>query len=130
MQTWHADGLSDRFVTLLYVGDSAQGDQLQTSATSRGWNLLRPTELMEALALYVFCFPDLVVLDATVDCDLAEAVFFHLRSVDAPALLVLTEATTPGPWDGLPSPAVTVIPPTAHPDVLLDLVANRVEPVA
>ncbi|MFP4435722.1 MAG: hypothetical protein ACLFVO_00435 [Chloroflexaceae bacterium] len=130
MLTRQADGLSDRFVTLLYVGDSDQGDQLQTSATSRGWNVLRPTELLEALALYVFCFPDLVVLDATVERDLAEAVFFHLRSVDAPALLVLTEATTPGPWDGLPSPAVTVIPPTAQADELLDLFANRFEPVA
>jgi|GEM_PF-1422694 len=130
MLTRHADVLSDRFVTLLYVGYSAQGDQLQTSATSRGWNFLRPTALLEALALYVFCFPDLVVLDATVERDLAEAVFFHLRSIDAPALLVLTEATIPGPWDGLPSPTVTVIPPVAHPDALLDLVANRVEPVA
>jgi hypothetical protein len=130
MLTRHADGLSEQFVTLLYVGDSARGEQLQTSATSRGWNLLRPTELLEALALYVFCFPDLVVLDATVERDLAEAVFFHLRSVEAPALLVLTETTTPGPWDGLPSPAVTIIQPTAHPDALLDLVANRVEPVA
>jgi len=130
MLTRHADVLSDRFVTLLYVGDSTQGEQLQTSATSRGWNFLRPTELLEALALYVFAFPDLVVLDATVERDLSEAVFFHLRSVDSPALLVLTEATTPGPWDGLQSPAVTVIPPTAHPDELLDLVADRVESVA
>lgn len=130
MLTRQTDGLSDRLVTLLYVGDSTRGEQLQTSATSRGWNCLRPTELLEALALYVFCFPDLVVLDATVERDLAAAVFFHLRSVDAPALLVLTEATTPGPWDGLPSPAVTVIPPTAHPDALLDLVADQIEPVA
>ncbi len=129
MLTRYADGLSDRLVTLLYVGDSAWGEQLQTRAISRGWNCLRPTELLKALAQYVFCFPDLVVLDATVERDLAEAVFFHLRSVDAPALLVLTEATTPGPWEGMPSPKVTVIPPVAHPDALLDLVANRLAAV-
>lgn len=119
------DATHNYFTTILYVGDTGRGQALQASANEHGWDVLLPGEMLEALAMYVFFFPDLVILDAAANRDMAEAVFFHLRSVEAPELLVLADASGQGPWATVPPPEVAIMSPQVRMDELLEVVAGR-----
>jgi hypothetical protein len=81
--------------TILYVGEKSFGEAFRAEAESLNWHVYLPGDLREALGVYVALFPDVVVLDSAADSKFAEAVHFHLQSVDAGPVIVLMGSDEP-----------------------------------
>lgn len=90
---------------ILYAGPVEFGQLLSVAAEARGWYVLVPQDDLEALAMYGVFYPDVSVIDRGID--FADEVEFHLRSIDAPLILV-------GQYPLLQD---------AHPEAILDEVA-------
>lgn len=75
---------------ILYVGNAERGQALQ-AMVEPDWLVLMPSEVMEALAWYVFYMPDVVVLDAQSPAEkaLVQETLYHLESVQAEPLLLI-----------------------------------------
>jgi hypothetical protein len=82
--------------TILYVGDEKRGQSFAMWAEERGWLVHLPQEAMQALGLYVTYWPDITIIDAEAHPEVADEVYFHLRSIHAQPLLVLTHDLN---WD-------------------------------
>lgn len=92
---------------ILFVGSSEKAHALEKRLvrTNEGWMVYHASETMEALSLYLFSFPNLVVIDQADYPITATEVSFHLHSLmdetpifivnepDIPALVALIEAT-------------------------------------
>src|SRR3954453_12599824 len=74
---------------ILYVGKSEAGQALAAVAEQRNDYVYLPENLMQALGMYITYFPQIVILDMSVDY--AAEVLEHLRSVDASPIVLLTE---------------------------------------
>jgi hypothetical protein len=93
--------------TILYVGSPNTGAWLQELVASQDGYVYQPSELLEALAMYVNYYPDAVILDARRDSQLAERVYCHLNSVDAEPILIIDSA--PERWPILDSHTIRVV---------------------
>jgi hypothetical protein len=72
---------------ILYIGKPEQGQAVAAAAALHNSYAYLPETLMDALGMYITYFPDIVVIDMSVDY--AQEAFDHLRSVDAePVVLV------------------------------------------
>jgi hypothetical protein len=83
--------MSAEHPNILYVGQPEAGRGLLEAVDPEGWYLCRAGELMAALALYITYMPDITVIDMVSSPVLAEAAYYHLRSVDAKPILLLTD---------------------------------------
>ncbi len=115
---------SEHMQIMIYVGDPTRGRMLQMAGDQYGWSVLLPTEMLEALGMYVVYFPDLVIIDTATNYALAEGVFTHLRSVDAQGLLVLADTAESGPWNMLLPPTVQVVPPPISHDRFVEMLID------
>jgi CheY-like chemotaxis protein len=75
---------------ILYVGDIDRGRALLAAVQAEGGYVYLPAELNEALAMYVFYLPDVVVIDGTTRPILALEAFYHLHSVNAQPMVLLS----------------------------------------
>lgn len=69
-----------RLPIVLYVGETSAAQSFACLAQAHGWQVLIPTELLEALAMYLFYYPSVVILD---DSPIAHEAQFHLESLPA-----------------------------------------------
>ena len=77
---------------IVFVGDRDRGVRLTRDIKTYDWTIKVVTEMMPALAEYIFYTPDLVILDNFPTSNLAKSVYFHLRSIDAGPFLALNDA--------------------------------------
>jgi len=82
--------------TILFIGDEERADEFKTQADDLQWLLFNPTEVLEALGMYTFYFPDVIVIDSA--SEIAAESFMHLASVNAENIIVLTDDVSG--WDG------------------------------
>jgi hypothetical protein len=99
--------------SLLYIGNDARGHCLHTALQPRGWQVYLPTAILEALGMYVFYYPDCVVLDAFSEAPLATEVGVHLSSIQAAPVLVITDEARQELWQCAVASTVCVLPHTA-----------------
>ncbi len=104
---------------ILYVGERAAGQELAALAEQQGSYVYLPDNMMQALGMYITYFPQIVVIDMSVDY--AQDVFDHLRSVDAKPLILLTNAY-------IRSASVFTLPPDIPAEVLLEMLDRLDEP--
>jgi hypothetical protein len=114
-------------LTILYVGERVRGRLLRAAAQARGWHVYLPTETLEALGMYIFYYPDLVVLDASSQATLAAEVGAHLCSIKADSLLVVMDNTQQDQWHDLAIAARRVLPSTAPASEAVAAVIDLVE---
>jgi hypothetical protein len=81
-------------VNILYVGDVERGRALLTAAERQSWYVYLPADLLEALAMQVFYYPHVVVIDPINQPLLALEAYQHLNSVQA-TIIRLTDAVQP-----------------------------------
>jgi len=110
---------------ILYVGDIERGRALYAAAGERDWYVYLPADMWEALTMYTFYFPDVIVIDAAARYTLAQEVYFHLRSVNAQPMLILADDSDPDPWNAS-EPAVRLLPHTLSRAELLTVIADAV----
>lgn len=89
--------------TLVYAGDSRRGAAIRAGLEPMGWTVLVTKELLETLATHIFYQPNLYILEDAPLSTLAEEAFFHLLTVDAAPILVLTSAERVEDWKMPPS---------------------------
>ena len=89
---------------ILFVGGEARGRQIQAQAGRWDWPVHITSETMDALAAYIFFYPDVVVLDAGSDPETAREVFRHLDSIGAGPLLILVDEAQRQEWAGSAPP--------------------------
>ena len=102
-------------LAILYVGDRARGDCLRTALQQRGWEVYVPTEMLEALGLYVFYSPDVVLIDAGGEVPWGWSVYQHLHSIQADVLLVIADECQHRLWQDVAYTTPYVLPLTANP---------------
>lgn len=66
-------------LNVLYVGSEAGGRGFKAIAKTQGWETYLPESVNEALGMYIFYAPHLIVLEG--DTPLAHQVFEHLSEV-------------------------------------------------
>ncbi len=88
--------MSQQYPVILYVGDAESAEALNAFVSPRGWYVTHAEDLMDALAQYLHLMPDIVVLQDDPQSPLAQDACFHLESVQARPLLVLSDM--PGRW--------------------------------
>ncbi|MBX3001792.1 MAG: hypothetical protein KF893_24925 [Caldilineaceae bacterium] len=119
--------MSKEMPLVLYAGEEKRGQHLQRITESLGWTVLTATEERQALGMYVFYLPDLIIIDSQYNEEGAKAVLFHLRSVQAQPVLFLV---TPRSEIAVPSDRnIEVIPSTTE-DSMIVLAAAQLMQMA
>ena len=113
---------------IVFVGDDDRATEFMEASGT--YVLGAPTSRI-ALAQTVFSFPNAIIIDATPEnMQLAEDVYFHLRTIDHPTIIVLSDA--PARWDTAAVSSVSILPSsTSHEDVAKHLrlaLAGTLEP--
>lgn len=109
---------------VLYVGDYERGQILQSKAND--WHIYLPQYALEALAMHVFYYPDITVIDTVAKCQTGTEVYFHLRSAQARPLLVLAREDHLKRWAVPDDSTVRVLPATLRDEQLIAAIEELV----
>ncbi|MEP6988063.1 MAG: hypothetical protein ABI970_20845 [Chloroflexota bacterium] len=83
--------MSEQHPMILFVGHPEQGAQLLEAVEPLGWWVYQPQNANEALGMYVSYLPDVVLLNADAAPDITEEVYYHLASVLAEPMIVISD---------------------------------------
>jgi hypothetical protein len=84
--------INDAYVGVLYIGDVERGRAFTAAAERGGWHVFLPADLLEALGMYLFYYPQVIIIDSLNQPLLAAQAYQHLRSVQAAPIIRLTDA--------------------------------------
>lgn len=116
--------MSEAQLNILYVGAYERGQVLQAKA--EGWHVYLPQDTLEALAMHVFYYPDITVIDTVAKCRMGTEVYFHLRSVQARPLLILAREDHLKRWAAPDDSTVRVLPHTLTDEALIAAIEDLV----
>lgn len=116
--------MSQQHPVILYIGHPEQGQSLQTAVQSQGWYVSIATETLEALGQYVFYQPDIVVINGEPCADLARETHFHLASIEAEPVLILTHQA--GDWQAAAQDGAHLLPQDTGINQLMSTIADLV----
>ena len=85
--------MSQQRLVVLCVGNTHTEQWLTSTVEPYGGYVYRADELLQALGMYVTYTPDIVVLDAMAEPDLAQKVYSHLRTIEAEPILILDDTS-------------------------------------
>lgn len=74
--------MSQQKISILFVGCTETAQALSRSTASRGWLVYHTAETMEALAMHIFYYPDIVVIERVHYPITATEVAYHLGSLN------------------------------------------------
>ena len=94
---------------IVYVGNEADSTQFKNES---GWVVFSAPALRDALAQTIFSYPDAIVIDATHDMVVAEDTYYHLRTINHPPIIILSDM--PLRWNMPKDVPVTVISPNTN----------------
>jgi CheY-like chemotaxis protein len=115
--------MTTQYPNILYIGDVERGRALLAAVERSGEGFVYlPADVMEALGMYVFYFPDVVVIDAINQPLAALEVYHHLRTVGAAPIILLTLDDRSDSGDG-----VYRLPPLVSHDELLSAIRYIVQ---
>ncbi len=111
---------------VLYVGGVERGQMFQARAEIMGWHVYQPLDTLEALAMHVFYYPDITVIDTVEKCGMGTEVYFHLRSARARPLLILAREDHLNRWAVPDESTVRVLPNTIGDDDLIAVISELI----
>ena len=112
---------------IIYIGEVDTGKSLQKAVEPYGWNVKIAIEVMPALAMCVFSFPDIVIIDDIAKSDLAKLTRRHLLSIGVEPLLILADDADSGKWDIPFMPTIKILPRSTNIEELVDVVYKLVK---
>jgi hypothetical protein len=104
---------------ILYIGNPERGQALAALAETQNNYVYLPETLSQALGTYITYFPQVTIIDMSVDY--AEEALDHLRSVDARPLVLLGNRY-------IRSASVYTLPGHVSSEALLDALDRTTEP--
>jgi hypothetical protein len=117
--------MMDSFVGIIYAGDAGRGAALHAAVSKYGWYIYTPADAMEALGMYIFYSPALVVIET--GTDFAHEVYRHLVTVDARPLLILATAMHEAEWQIPATSEIGVLPLDAGQDEIIAAIGVLLE---
>lgn len=72
---------------LVYVGDASRAAAFMSAS---GWTVFTAPTTRDALAQTLFSYPDAIIIDAAHDMLRAEDTYFHLRTINHPSMVLLS----------------------------------------
>ena len=106
---------------IVYVGNEADSTQFTNDS---GWVVFAAPALRDALAQTIFSYPDAIVIDATHDMVLAEDTYYHLRTINHPPIIILSDM--PLRWHMPKNAPVTVISPNTDSYALMSTISDYI----
>ena len=116
--------MSLRNLSILFVGSKEVGEMLEAAAQRPAVHLWRATEVLQALAFYTFYMPDAVLLEDGANPELTNEVYFHLSSVGAKPLIILSDESESQAWRDVSDETTLVISRSTNGESLLAAVAE------
>lgn len=113
-----------RNLSIMFVGSKEVGEMLEAAAQRFGVHLWSATEVLQALAFYTFYMPDAVLLEDGPSRDLTNEVYFHLSSVNAKPLIILSGESESEAWKDVSDETTLVIPRSTNGESLLATIAE------
>lgn len=110
--------MSQEMPLIVYVGTSERGQELAAQLGAQRWAMERPTELLEALAMELFYYPDFFVLDD--GTPLASDLYPHLQAEGITPLLILTDEPAATRWHA-PAESTLFLPRRASAQEIVSL---------
>lgn len=117
--------MSQETPLIVYVGGRERGEELAALVRAQGWAMERPTELLEALAMELFYYPDFFVLDE--GAALAGELYHHLHAEGTTPLLILTDEPGAARWHA-PAESTLFLPRRASTREVVALLAYCLSP--
>ena len=102
--------MSQDFPNILYIGDFQAGQALHEVVPVNEWTVYVPTNVMEALGMYITYCPDIVIIEPTVTSAFAKQVHYHLQTVEAEPMIMLDQS----PYPLSPSSLIALITDVLH----------------
>jgi len=99
-----------RSTRVLFVGEERRGMALQALAEEHGAEFWATDETEEALGLYVVQMPDVVVIEDGRLGRVTVEVHFHLSSVGARPMILLTGDERAAAWESAVLPTTRILP--------------------
>lgn len=106
---------------IVHVGNEADSTQF---ANDSGWIVFAAPALRDALAQTIFSYPDAIVIDATHDMVVAEDTYYHLRTINHPPIIILSDM--PLRWKMPKNGSVTVISPNTDNYALMAAISDYI----
>jgi len=106
---------------ILYVGDATFAEEIETTAPN--WRLWQPEKVNDALAMYIFEEPHVIIVDQTWPS--AADLMMHLQSVSAGPIFLLSNHADDWslPFDG----TVYVVPADISAAQLINTIYHRLD---
>jgi hypothetical protein len=95
---------------VLFVGDTGRGLALRALAEEHGAGFWVAGETEEALGLYLLHMPDAIVIEDGELGGVAVEVHFHLASVGARPMILLSGGARKAAWESVVLPTTRVLP--------------------
>lgn len=111
---------------ILYAGEIERGTSLQKAVEPNGWKVKIALELGQALAIHLFYFPDVVIIDDIGESELAALTCEHLLSIGAEPLLIWANDIDPEKWNLPAKQTVQILPQSTKIDEVVDTVTRLV----
>ena len=102
-------------IVMVYVGRGERGEELISVDEQTRWLIYLPESRNEALGMIATYHPDLVVLDAATDAELAGAVYPHVDEIHMPLLVVYDDEVQMAQWDHPKETPFRILPPGNDP---------------
>lgn len=112
-------------LNVLFVGSKAAGRGFKAVAATQGWATYLPTSVNEALGMYVFYAPEVIIIEG--DIPIAEQVFEHLAEVThaSPRYIEAMVVLSDGPaWETPEDTLLAQLPCCAEPPEIFATIRN------
>jgi len=76
---------------ILYVGSDNNAQTIQDQTLVDGWMVYHPEDMEDALAMHIFEYPDVVVIEDSSSVEFARDVYGHLTSIHAKNIILFSD---------------------------------------
>ncbi len=83
--------MSAETLRVLYVGKAMDGETFKACAEGQNWYVYLAETHLQALGIFIHCYPEVIVLNATTDPAFMDEIYEHFRTVDSTPIVILSE---------------------------------------
>jgi DNA-binding response OmpR family regulator len=102
---------------IVFVSSKERAEEFKTVS---GFQVFAAPTMRDALAQTIFSYPDAVIIDAAYDMVLADDSYYHLRTIEHPPLIILSDASLR--WERRGGGMVVILPESSDDETLVEAI--------
>ena len=102
---------------IVFVSSQERAEEFKTVS---GYEVFAAPTMRDALAQTLFSYPDAIVIDSAYDMLVADDSYFHLRTIEHPPLIVLSDMSLR--WERRGGGQVVILPENTSDDEIADAI--------